>query len=124
MKENLPAMQIFADNVAKEFWNRARRAYGEKIGQLPQVKLNKRLTSTAGRAFLESGYIDLSVYLLGRNTDYYRRDTIPHELCHMIAWRLYQDRGHGQGWKSVMAKMGVDGGRCHSMQTKRQAEGG
>ena len=121
--ENLVAMQIFADNVANRFWHRAKKEWAN-IGQIPEVRLNKRLTSTAGRAFIEDGYIDLSVYLLGRNTDYFKRDTIPHELCHMIAWRVYGDRGHGKAWKYVMQQMGVNGKRCHTMQTKSQAERG
>lgn len=122
MTENIPAMQSFAELAAKNFWAKALRVYGSSIGEMPAIKLNKRLTSVAGRAFLERDYIDLSVYLLGRNTDTFRKEIIPHELCHMIAWRLYGDRGHGKCWYNVMAKMCVDGGRCHKMITKSQAE--
>lgn len=121
--ENIVAMQIFADNVANMFWNRAKRAFPD-IGIIPEVKLNKRLTSTAGRAFLERDYIDLSVYLLGRNTDTFKKEIIPHELCHMIAWRVYGDKGHGKAWYAVMKHLGVNGKRCHNMISKSQAERG
>jgi predicted SprT family Zn-dependent metalloprotease len=121
-KYNLPALQAFADKIAVEFWTKAKRIFREDIGELPKVKLNARLTSTGGRAFIDLGYIDLSCYLLERNPEYYREDTIPHELCHIIAWRIYGDRGHGKGWKYVMLQTGVNGKRCHTMQTKYQAE--
>lgn len=115
-------MQKFADTVATDFWVKAVARFGSAVGELPIIKMNKRLTSTAGRAFIEHGYIDLSCFLLERNAEYYKIDTIPHELCHMIAFRLYKDEGHGKGWKYVMQELGVNGKRCHSMKTKREVE--
>jgi len=84
--------------------------------------MNARLTATGGRAFLQDGKIDLSCYLMTNNMDNYKTEIIPHELCHIIAWRLYGDKGHGKGWKYVMQEMSVNGKRYHNMTTKSQAE--
>lgn len=121
-KYNTTAQLAFAQKVGNAFWLKAFGIFDKCIGKMPEIKMNARLTATGGRAFLEQGYIDLSCYLMERNKEYYEMDTIPHELCHIIAWRLYGDKGHGKGWKYVMQEMGVNGSRCHTMQTKYQAE--
>jgi len=122
MKYNIPMLQAVAEKVANDFWLKAFGIFDKCIGKRPAVVMNARLTATGGRAFLEEGKIDLSCYLMTNNMDYYKVDTIPHELCHIIAWRLYGDKGHGKGWKYVMHQMGVNGTRCHTRQTKSQAE--
>jgi len=122
IKYNMDKLQKWADYHAKNFWIAARKEFGAVIGEMPIVKLNPRLTSTAGRAWIEHGFIDLSCYLMSNNAQAFADDTIPHELCHMIAWRLYQDRGHGKGWKFTMQKMGLTPTRCHDMETLNQAK--
>lgn len=123
-KYNIPVdiLSLLANRIGEAFWLKAFGIFDKCIGKMPEIKMNKRLTSTGGRAFFEQGYIDLSCYLMERNPEYYEHNTIPHELCHIIAWRLYGDTGHGKGWKYVMQEMGVNGTRCHTMQTKYQAE--
>lgn len=121
-KYNIPVLQAFVERHAKDYWIAARRLFGDKIGAMPAIKINARLTSTAGRAFLEQGYCDFSAYLLNNNLDYFAADTIPHELCHHIAWRLYGEDGHGKAWKQVCLQVYGKNNRCHTMQTKYQAE--
>ena len=122
MKYNIPMLQAVAEKTANDFWLKAFSVFTKGIGKRPAIIMNARLTATAGRAFLEDGKIDLSCYLMTNNLDLFKIDTIPHELCHIIAWRLYGDKGHGKGWKYVMGEMGVNGKRCHTLMTKAQAE--
>jgi predicted SprT family Zn-dependent metalloprotease len=89
---------------------------------IPQFAMNNRLTSTAGRAWLEKNSLDFSVYLMQRNLETFKTETIPHELAHQIAFALYLDRGHGWMWKSVMVRLGCTPDRCHEMETKSQAK--
>ena len=114
-------LQRAADESARIWWKKAESIFGN-IGPIPLIKMNARLTATGGRAFIQDGYIDLSCYLMTNNPDYYHADTIPHELAHMIAWRLYQDRGHGKAWKYVALNLYGANNRCHTMQTKSRAE--
>lgn len=120
--EHKAKLQRIAEFLAMKWWKKAEDKFGLKIGKMPAVKMNSRLTSTAGRAFLEQDYIDLSCYLMDNNREYFAEDTIPHELAHIIAWRLYKDRGHGAAWKSVALALYGANNRCHTMQTKRKAE--
>lgn len=121
-KYNIPMLQEFADKCAAYWWQRMVTKFGAKIGKMPTIKMNARLTSTAGRAWLEDNYIDLSCYLMERYPAEFRDDTIPHELCHHIAYRLYSDKGHGPAWKNTMRVMGLKDERLHKMVTKSQAQ--
>lgn len=87
--------------VATEWWNFATKLFSNSIGAMPEIKVNKRLTSTAGRAWLESGKIEYSAYFLEEYTQDMFENTIPHELAHIIAYRMYGEKNHGKAWKLV-----------------------
>jgi SprT protein len=122
MKYNKPAQLRFVISIAEHYWAKAQKIWGNRIGMMPTLEMNARLTSTGGRAWLDRGHCDFSCYLLGQNTEYFKKNTIPHELAHIIAWRLYNDKGHGPDWKNVAFMLYGDNNRCHTMQTKYQAE--
>jgi SprT protein len=86
------------------------------------VEFNNRLTSTAGRAFYESGRIELSRKLYEANVQGFFADTIPHEYSHIVAWVVYGERGHGAMWKLVMYKLGYVPQRCHSYEVHSRAK--
>jgi predicted SprT family Zn-dependent metalloprotease len=111
-------LQRIAETWAMEWWKAARKIWGDNIGAMPAIRMNPRLTATGGRAFLDHNYCDFSCYLMEREPDYYKSNTIPHELAHHIAWRLYKDNGHGKAWKDVSKMLYGDDNRCHSMGTK------
>jgi predicted SprT family Zn-dependent metalloprotease len=108
-------LQKFADHCVAWSWKKFNNIYGLSIGIKPAVKLNKRLKTTGGRAFLEHGYIDLCYTLINQLPHQYRDEIIPHELAHMVAWRLYKDPGHGPQWKGVMVQYGIEPKRCHNL---------
>lgn len=81
----------------------------------PTVKINNRLKTTAGRAWYDLHMIDLSRELLEEHPDHFVKDTIPHEVAHLVAGIVYEDFGHGQGWKKVLRLMGWTTTRCHNM---------
>lgn len=85
------------------------------------VVMNGRLTSTAGRAFLESGKLEFSPSLYEANEAEFLNDTVPHEFAHLVAYRVYGDKGHGIGWKAVMQDMGFNATRCHSYEIPKRA---
>jgi predicted SprT family Zn-dependent metalloprotease len=117
-------MLAFSIKCATVFWAQAEKRFGCTIGEMPAIKMNSRLTAVAGRAWLSSDFIDLSCYLMEKYPQVFNLETIPHELCHFIAYRLFNDKGHGPNWKYVMSEMGLAPERCHSMVTKYQAERG
>ena len=96
------------------WWKRFVDVYPQ-LGAIPAVKLNGRLKTTAGRAFLDDWYIDLSPELMWEHTEQFTRDTIPHELAHLVAYRLHGDPGHGKGWKGIVVQFNIPTTRCHNM---------
>jgi SprT protein len=72
--------------------------------------------TTAGRAFSKEWHIQLSSVLLTENTEQFEKDTIPHELAHLIAYRMHGYKvGHGEHWKNIMLKLGLQPNRLHQM---------
>lgn len=41
------------------------------------------------------------------------KETIPHEVAHIVAFALKQDDGHGPKWKRIAQSLGCSGNRCH-----------
>lgn len=115
-------LEDFANRAGAYWWRQARAIWGDRVGEYPPIIINNRLTSTAGRAFLEEGKIDLSRYLMERNMLTFRDEIIPHEIAHIIAWRIYRDKGHGRHWKHVAFALYGKNDTYHSMVTKYQAQ--
>lgn len=117
-------LQEVADYRVSYWWNRFRREYAGLSPIPPKVVLNNRLKTTAGRAFYENNpqYIDLSTELFWEYTEEFLRDTIPHELAHLVAYTVYGDPGHGKGWKEVVSHMGIKTSRLHNMVNTQHAK--
>lgn len=73
--------------------------------------------TTAGKAWLGQWRIQLNEQLCKENIEDFMQDTIPHEVAHLIAYKVFGDDGHGDGWKSVMRALGLNPSRCHNYDT-------
>lgn len=125
---NLQYLQEVADHRVGVLWPRFAAVWPTIQKSVPKVVINKRLKTTAGRAFLcdNPQYIDLSAELFWEYTEAFIVDTIPHELAHLVAYTVYGDEGHGKGWKTVCEKMNIKTSRLHQMvnsvHAKRKAK--
>ncbi len=72
-----------------------------------RVVWNERLTTTAGRAFLRNGRVELNPTLLGRAPDQLET-VLVHETAHIAAFRLFGANipAHGRHWRSLMRLAG------------------
>lgn len=118
---------------ASATWERAFKLWGYKIGAMPEISMNARLTATAGRAFMLTAEnkkirppmierMDFSCFLMLHNWDDFLAQTVPHECAHFIALRVYGDENHGRGFMNVMIMLGCRPDRCHSYKTKAEME--
>jgi len=59
--------------------------------------------------------------LLMENPQHFIRQTVAHEVAHLVARHHYGSgiRPHGAEWQSVMALFGVEPRRCHDYDTSR-----
>jgi predicted SprT family Zn-dependent metalloprotease len=80
------------------------------------VQWNERLTTTAGRAFLRGGRIELNPVLLGRAPDQLPM-VLTHEAAHIAAFRLFgaNIQPHGRHWRSLMRLAGHEPAVTHDI---------
>lgn len=116
--KNTPeALGAYARESMSVTWGKLRIAYPMIQTDTPKIIFNKRLKTTAGRAFVESSpqYIDLSNELLWQHPEEFYKVIIPHEAAHLAAYTRYADSGHGKGWKLIMSYLGLPSERCHTL---------
>jgi ATP-dependent exoDNAse (exonuclease V) alpha subunit/predicted SprT family Zn-dependent metalloprotease len=93
-------------------WLQAEVKFGKvTIGIRPVLDFNLYRKNCLGLANYTRRMIKLNpVYLMAGDENLANDilgDTIVHEVCHFLSWRLYKQRGHGYYWQQCMIKMGV-----------------
>ncbi len=92
-----------------------------------QVVIRFDLTGkAAGMAMFPSRgtpVIRYNALLLTENRDDFLRRTVPHEVAHVVARRLFgrKIRPHGAEWRQVMQLFGAEASRCHNYDVTRSA---
>lgn len=73
---------------------------------MPTVTYNVRGLK-AGVAYLQQNEIRLNPTLLAENAEHFIRETVPHELAHLIVYQQYGRRAkpHGREWRFVMEEV-------------------
>ncbi len=78
-----------------------------------RIVWNKRMRSTAGRAFLHHAKVELNPRLLYVSDDplSHVRQTLLHELAHLLAYHRHGSKilAHGNEWKQACADLGIPG---------------
>ena len=104
-----------ARETVETVWHKLDMVYDLSGFKCPTIVINPRLKTTAGRSFYTLRKIDLSQSLFCEYPDNFVRDTIPHEVCHQVAWDIFGHGGHGADWQRVMRAYGIEPSRCHTM---------
>jgi len=80
---------------------------------------------SAGFANWTRNRIDIHTHLFhGEGQEDEFRDTLFHEIAHMIAYYGCDDNGHGRDWKKIFGDLGYPHGkRCHSLGRLRGTTG-
>ena len=94
----------------------------EKWGlNIPHVPIDFKLRgTTAGKAWSRPGQavkIQYQPVILAENVDHFIKQTVPHEVAHLVVACLYpfgRTRPHGYEWQNVMRFFGVRPDRCHN----------
>lgn len=112
--------------------------YNQKF-KMPTITYNMSARA-AGRAFYSKWLVEFSApYLLDpANVDEMINVTVPHELAHLAAFKLFPEdmertelvgnrimfkkrEVHGYNWKCIMRVLKADSERCHDMQLSSDA---
>jgi SprT protein len=113
-----------AEAVVRQAERRARRFYGI---DLPEALIDFSLRGRcAGQARVDrNGHTSLRInqQLLAENLDDFLKNTIPHEIAHLVVnWKAHKrcrrPRPHGPEWQAVMQNcFGLEPVRCHAYAT-------
>jgi len=106
-------IKVLKENASNSYWEtEALEALG--ITELHRIDVS---ANNSGWCHYSPPRIDLHTYIM--NTEGQEaecRDTLFHEIAHMIAKHACGHQGHGKIWKKVFADLGYPNGtRCHSM---------
>jgi predicted SprT family Zn-dependent metalloprotease len=79
-----------------------------QLGRIP-VKINVRLTASAGRWSPSAGVIQLSTASLS-GPAHFRREVLCHEAAHAVVWARYgrKAKPHGTEWQALMRQAGFE----------------
>jgi len=95
---------------------------------MPTIRFDKRGT-VGGTAHYSKWELDFNEVLLNENLDHFVKQTVAHEVAHLVDHAVYDSlsvkfcsytgkrkkrQPHGRNWKRVMAVLGVPADRCHS----------
>jgi predicted SprT family Zn-dependent metalloprotease len=98
-------------------------ANGLRLKDFPKLQFvwSSRMYRTMGRALYAEQKITLSTVLFTVATEQQNRSTVIHEMCHLIAYKLYGSagRGHGQAWKVCMVNAGETPEIYHSVKYEK-----
>lgn len=89
----------------------------------PQVSLKLR-GQKAGVAHLQENLLRFNPQLYQENTEDFLKQTVAHEVAHLVAHQLFGDRiqPHGEEWQLVMRGVyALPPNRCHSYAVQRRS---
>lgn len=119
----MPNKQTIVKNKAKEIIKLGNSLF--PVGYINPDKVEFRFTlygKVAGKAcYDKNGKSTLWFHpaLIERDMESYLEQTVAHEVAHLFQRKIYPySKPHGREFKSIARKLGDDGSRCHSLDTK------
>lgn len=100
--------------------------YYLKSFRRPELLINLRGKS-AGIAELQKNRLRFNAVLLQENEAAFLKEVVPHEVAHLLAWKLYGRgiRPHGAEWQQIMQQVfQLTPSRTHSFDVKRSGKMG
>lgn len=106
------ALKSLAWSYAKEALAILQATTKKKL-RVDEILTSGRMTSTLGYAqwkYLRSRRYHYTIKLstaIFKGDSQVLRDTVYHEVAHLVDYQLYKNWGHGHTWKQLMIKLGL-----------------
>lgn len=91
----------------------ARRLYPTYTHAAPVVRFDIRGRSCGGMA-IGHHTVRFNLDWYAANPSDYLKNTVPHEVAHIVATATGLGRGHNRGWVRICLALGGDGKRCNT----------
>lgn len=112
-------LKLRAQQELNKYWMQAKKLW-PTCGEAPKLDYNLGSKNIIGRAKYLSGVIQLNpVWLAAGDAEVVEDicvDTVIHEICHFVAYRVFKHAGHGARWKLCMIAMGRPANRLGDVQ--------
>lgn len=101
------------DVRVRDFIARANALFALRL-QMPGWDARLR-GAAAGKAHLQRWHLQFNASLLRANQEHFLRQTVGHEVAHLVVWARYGARvkPHGAEWKTVMRAFGLSTRATH-----------
>ena len=109
-------------NSRVEFCYQQAEAFFKRSFKRPVVSLKLR-GQKAGVAHLHENLLRFNAQLYQENREHFLRQTVAHEVAHLVAHQLFGDTiaPHGEEWQLIMRGLyELPADRCHSYEIKRR----
>jgi len=95
-------------------------SYLDEDFNLPKISFNQR-GKIAGCARLQTNELRFNPVLLNDNVTTFLEDVVPHEVCHLLTYKLFgKVRPHGKEWQNLMRELfDVKGKTYHQMDVSK-----
>lgn len=99
--------------------NRA-TSYLDEDFSLPKISFNQK-GKIAGCARLQTNELRFNPVLLNDNISTFLEDVVPHEVCHLLVYKLFgKVRPHGKEWQNLMRELfDLEGKAYHQMDVSK-----
>ena len=103
----------------RRYLERAQKSFGCEF-DFPTVDLDLQ-GSVAGRTWYHKKHLQFNSELYSQNKRKFLKTTIPHEVSHLVAFKISPDKGkcHGKVWRSVMRELGAIPKRHHDYDVSK-----
>jgi SprT protein len=114
---NMNQLKPLVENRVLDLMAEAEQRYNLNEIRFPKILFN--LKGKCGGQFVSGGPKDrwdlrINMEALTKYTDHYVKETIGHEVAHLVAKAVFGARHHDYLWKRVMRDYGLAPTRCHT----------
>lgn len=108
-----------AVNATMAYLARAESHFARRM-PLPEIRFDLRGKAAGSFSVTADGalLIRYNRSMLQRYAGSFLERTVPHEVAHLVAYRVFgrRIRPHGRQWREVMHLFGAEASRCHAYQ--------
>jgi SprT protein len=126
---NLPQAVPFdikqgAKKSLRDWYRMSCARFGPRIG-LPSISFDLRGASTVAQAWVGENHIQLNAGALVADEARFSAEVIPHELAHLLAYRIYgaEIAPHGDEWQKIMGALGVEANVTYDVEYETDSSG-
>tara|TARA_R110000782_G_scaffold200987_3_gene289754 strand:- start:568 stop:1131 length:564 start_codon:yes stop_codon:yes gene_type:complete len=117
--KSIEELKPLVENRVMELMIDAEQRYNRDEIRYPKILYN--LKGRCGGQFRYGGLLDvwelrINMEALAKYTEHYVKETVGHEVAHLVAKVVYGAKHHDYLWKSVMRDYNLKPTRCHSYE--------